>query len=107
MAHFFRLNEERAGIPPHDVGIRPRFAHLDGCRTLMTLWVCLEHYHQADEFMALGGARFLLNRANVPVDYYVILSGFITAHAYAERDFGGERERTIFYIKRFGRVALS
>ena len=72
-ATFIRLEEENA-----PTNARPRFDHLDGCRTLMTLWVCLEHFLQKHKDVTMGGTRFLMNRANIPVDYYVILSGFVT-----------------------------
>eukprot|EP00966_Prymnesium_polylepis_P063032 1462824-Prymnesium_polylepis.2 len=108
---FTRLEDDEERAAPPRSRPRPRFDHLDGTRTLMTLWVCLEHYHQSNPHMALGDARFLLNRANIPVDYYFVLSGLVTAHAYAERDFGdggaASIETVTFYIKRFARVALS
>ena len=100
--------------PPHDSRRpnppkRAHFDYLDGCRTLMTLWVTLEHYGQRHH-LTHGDLRHLLSRGNVPVDYYVILSGFVTAHAYCDRPFVSgqyDRERAKFYLKRFGRVGLS
>lgn len=48
----------------------------------------------------------MLERATVAVCYFVVLSGFITHWAYANRDFSQPGELKKFYAKRVGRVAI-
>ena len=71
-------------------------AHLDGFRTVATLWVLMEHLsHLAD-----GDFVYILGRANVAVDYYMLLSGLVTAYARPVA-------RPVYYARRFGRVLVS
>ena len=56
---------------------RKNLDYVGGLRTLATLWIVMGH------FMAMPRAMFdaLLFRGTVPVQYYIILSGFITHYA--------------------------
>jgi peptidoglycan/LPS O-acetylase OafA/YrhL len=81
--------------------------HLDGFRSFASLIVLIEHYCAGPH----GDLAYLFSRANVMVCYYVVLSGFVTAYAYGGRDFPCswryDGTRASYYVKRFGRVALS
>lgn len=73
--------------------------HLMGARFVLALWI------MADHFIHEGSIVF--NRANVAVDGFIILSGFITQWAYGERDFRGWGAYVQFYVRRIGRVVAT
>uniref|UniRef100_A0A7S3JQE2 Acyltransferase 3 domain-containing protein n=1 Tax=Aureoumbra lagunensis TaxID=44058 RepID=A0A7S3JQE2_9STRA len=97
----------------------PRIEMLSGTRFLAALWIACQHFvpHAKNGILIK-----VLWRSNVGVDYFIILSGFVTHWASRKRtsifqscilSFEGayrRKERSgllSFYIRRFGRVLMT
>lgn len=76
-----------------------RFAALDGLRGISALAVALYHLPIAIHFYPSP----LLREAYVFVDFFFVLSGFVVAHAYADRLQSGEQVGE-FIMRRIGRL---
>ena len=78
---------------------QPRFLALDSLRGLLAVFVVLFHlpvdHHLGDNPLVMHGYLF--------VDYFFVLSGFVIAHAYAER-LQTARDAGRFMVRRLGRV---
>jgi peptidoglycan/LPS O-acetylase OafA/YrhL len=75
------------------------FQALDSWRGIAALLVALYHLHVFGHFFELSFVR----NAWLFVDFFFVLSGFVIAHAYADRLTNGE-DLAIFAIRRFGRL---
>lgn len=62
-----------------------RFDALDGWRGIAALMVSLFHFNAYHHFVA---SPFIRN-AHLYVDFFFVLSGFVIAHAYADKLTGG------------------
>ncbi|GMI32941.1 hypothetical protein TeGR_g10207 [Tetraparma gracilis] len=95
-------------LPPP---VRKNLDAIAGIRFGCTLWIVLEHYlcvwsYSAKEPISLLGN--LVPRGQIPVEFYIVLSGFITHYAYRSkmRSLEGEewRKQSLKYLfKRFAR----
>uniref|UniRef100_A0A7S4Q421 Acyltransferase 3 domain-containing protein n=1 Tax=Alexandrium monilatum TaxID=311494 RepID=A0A7S4Q421_9DINO len=72
--------------------------HLNGTRFCLSIWILADHF--------LPGAGVFVDRANVAVDLFIIMSGFVTQWAYGSRDMLSGRTVAQFYVRRIGRVFL-
>ena len=83
-------------------------AHLDqlnGMRTLATTWIVLGHYIVVDK--ELGFFAGFLNRGMIPLDYYFVLSGFVTHWTNGARDLSDKTTLLTFFRHRFGRAVFT
>lgn len=87
-----------------------RLAFVSGTRCLASLWIVCQHFlpHSADGVLVKA-----LWRSTVAVDYFIVLSGFVT-HWAARGTFVGARaggswrvEARRWYARRFGRALLA
>ena len=78
-----------------------RLEQLDGMRALATTWILLGHF--LDWRSHRGLFTGFLARGNVPVCYYIVLSGFVTHWAYDKQNFSLQS----FFRTRLGRIAFS
>ena len=85
------------GTPP---AIPQRFQVLDSWRGLFALFVAAFHFPLSGQ---LSQTTFLRN-SYLFVDFFFVLSGFVIAHAYAQKLAGGQG-LVKFLIARFGRLA--
>lgn len=86
----------RAGIKTGDEG---QLAHLTGARSLLSLWILADHFaHRASVFT---------DRANVAVNLFILMSGFVTHWAYGSRELWSFGAIAQFYVRRLGRVVLT
>ncbi|CAE8630548.1 unnamed protein product [Polarella glacialis] len=73
--------------------------HLMGFRSLLSLWILADHFiHRASVFT---------DRANVAVDCFIIMSGFVTQWAYGARALSSRGQVAQFLARRVGRVLLT
>lgn len=100
-------------MPPKQEG---QLDHLTGARFLGALWVVCAHYLPKGPLVLLKstpvqvGGGFLnaaVLRENAAVDFFVVLSGFITHWAYSNRDLLGYPGAMRYYIRRLGRTLLT
>ena len=86
---------------------RKRLPFVDGSRGLASLWIVCQHFlpHSSD-----GPLVKSLWRGNAAVDYFIVLSGFVT-HWAARGKFSQSAHRwpdaRRWYGRRFGRVLLA
>ena len=86
---------------------RKRLPFVDGSRGLASLWIVCQHFlpHSSD-----GPLVKSLWRSNCAVDYFIVLSGFVT-HWAARGKFSTSSTRwhdaRRWYGRRFGRVLLA
>ena len=86
---------------------RKRLPFVDGSRGLASLWIVCQHFlpHSSD-----GPLVKSLWRSNCAVDYFIVLSGFVT-HWAARGKFSQSTNRwpdaKRWYGRRFGRVLLA
>jgi len=76
-----------------------RFRVLDGWRGLCALGVALFHFQTNGHIAALA----LVRNAWLFVDFFFVLSGFVIAHAYAQKLSSGPELKT-FTLRRFARL---
>ncbi len=76
-----------------------RFKVLDSWRGVAALMVAAYHFEANSHLYDIAFFR----NAFLFVDFFFVLSGFVIAHAYADR-IGTAREGAAFMIRRFGRV---
>ena len=76
-----------------------RFIVLDGWRGICALLVALHHFALAGPIYGLA----LIRNANLFVDFFFVLSGFVITHAYGQR-IGTASTAASFILKRLGRV---
>lgn len=81
-----------------ETGLHRRFLFLDATRGLAALAVLLLH------FLDAVGYSYLVPNANIAVDFFFILSGFVVAAAYEGRRRRGELSFKHFLILRFIRL---
>ena len=75
------------------------FRALDSWRGIAALMVALSHLHVHGHLFELS----IVRNAWLFVDFFFVLSGFVIAHAYADRLGNGE-QLVVFTIRRFGRL---
>ena len=76
-----------------------RFEALDSLRGVCAILVVMFHMPVASHWRDWG----LVQHAYLFVDYFFVLSGFVIAHAYANRLKSG-RDAGRFMVRRFGRI---
>ncbi|CAE8582396.1 unnamed protein product [Polarella glacialis] len=83
-----------------------RLSHLTGARCLASAWIVCGHFIYVEKPSAFTAAR---HRGNAAVDFFIVLSGFMTQWAYGPRmgKGGGTEEIRTFYLRRVGRVVLT
>lgn len=74
-------------------------SHLVGARCVLTIWILADHF--------LHGSSVLVDRANVAVDCFIIMSGFVTHWAYGARELHRWPLLAQFYVRRILRVLLT
>ncbi|KAL1523170.1 hypothetical protein AB1Y20_018125 [Prymnesium parvum] len=79
---------------------RAYHAHLDGLRALACLWVVTSHYSHKPR----AGLSGLLERGYLPVCFFIVLSGFMTHYASADKPLGALRHLLRFHAYRVGRI---
>lgn len=86
-----------------DGGIKdiPHFREYDGLRGYMAFWVAISHALNIAGYPKLGGWLNLLTAGNLPVDVFIILSGFVITHLLLTRHeryevFAGRRFLRLF-----------
>lgn len=92
----------RGGATPGDGRTQEdqgQLVHLTGARSLLSLWILADHFaHRASVFT---------DRANVAVNSFIMMSGFVTQWAYGSRDLSRCGPVAQFLVRRLGRVALT
>ncbi|CAK9076661.1 unnamed protein product [Durusdinium trenchii] len=79
--------------------------HLTGARFLASLWIVCGHFAPRLEETAFTVAR---HRGNAAVNFFIIMSGFVTHWAYAQRLSSCNRDELVrFLVRRMGRVVLT
>jgi peptidoglycan/LPS O-acetylase OafA/YrhL len=78
-----------------------RFSALDGWRGICAMGVVL--FHAGGPIAWSGSDLALLREANLFVDYFFVLSGFVMGHTYDDR-IEDMRSAGVFMIRRFGRL---
>jgi peptidoglycan/LPS O-acetylase OafA/YrhL len=91
------------------VCIRPNaralIPHLTGVRTLLAMWIVC--HHMAPKAVASSFSAFTM-RVDVAVEFFVMLSGFVTHHAYGDKDLTSSvGSLASFYARRLARVVLT
>eukprot|EP00435_Cladocopium_sp_Y103_P003820 s3472_g1.t1 len=82
-----------------------KLEHLTGARFLASLWIVCGHFAPRLEETAFTVVR---HRGNAAVNFFIVMSGFVTHWAYADRLTScdaGELRR--FFVRRMGRVVLT
>lgn len=80
-------------------------SHLSGARCLASLWIACRHLLPPGEWDTFS--RFLL-RSGVAVEFFIVLSGFVTHWAYASRtNIATRGGASQMYVRRIGRVAFT
>ena len=82
---------------PSSPPLHSRFETLDGLRGVAAVCVMLHHY-------AGDAPYYLLKNANIAVDFFFILSGFVIAHSYGNRLQTGAMNAFEYISKRFIRL---
>ena len=90
------LNSARKGAPP----ARRHLGHLSGLRALACAWVVTSHFSERPRGM-LGN---VLDRGFVPVNLFIVMSGFVTHYASADKPLARPRELLAFHAQRIGRI---
>jgi peptidoglycan/LPS O-acetylase OafA/YrhL len=78
-----------------------RFTALDGWRGISAMIVLL--FHAGGAFAWSGSDLGLVKGANLFVDYFFVLSGFVIGHTYDDR-IDDMRSAGVFLVRRFGRL---
>ena len=98
--------EAVTGSPLTDHQPRPHVQNLTGIRAFAALWVAIYHF-QTTEVVKSIDLGPLVARGYLGVDVFFVLSGFILALNYVERD-GAERSSALFdrefVLRRFARI---
>ncbi|CAK9022633.1 Urease (Urea amidohydrolase) [Durusdinium trenchii] len=77
----------------------------DWARFLASLWIVCGHFAPRLEETAFTVAR---HRGNAAVNFFIIMSGFVTHWAYAQRLSSCNRDELVrFLVRRMGRVVLT
>jgi peptidoglycan/LPS O-acetylase OafA/YrhL len=81
------------------MGTGQRFRTLDGWRGICALLVAIGHFGVDDHFRSVA----LIRNSFLWVDFFFVLSGFVIAHAYADR-LHSARDVQFFIVRRFARL---
>lgn len=82
-----------------------RLDHLTGIRGLLALWIVCGHYMpRSDRFTFFEAAAC---RSFMAVDVFVVMSGFVTHWAYADRIRQGTLSTRSFYVRRMAHIILT
>lgn len=83
----------------------PRLLQLDGYRFIVALWLVFAHNFDPNMSHNNLFERFCMRRY-FGVQFFLILSGFVSQYAYGNRDFSSSETLRKFYIGRFGSILL-
>eukprot|EP00933_Yihiella_yeosuensis_P028210 TRINITY_DN22027_c1_g4_i1.p1 TRINITY_DN22027_c1_g4~~TRINITY_DN22027_c1_g4_i1.p1 ORF type:complete len:418 (-),score=35.76 TRINITY_DN22027_c1_g4_i1:402-1655(-) len=81
-----------------------RLGHLTGARCIASAWIVCGHFIFVEKPSPFTAAR---HRGNAAVDFFIVLSGFMTQWAYGSRVLRGMTEIRTFYVRRVGRVVIT
>lgn len=82
-----------------------RLDHLTGIRGLLALWIVSGHYLPRNERLTRLEAAAC--RSFMAVDVFVVMSGFVTHWAYADRMRQGTLSIRSFYVRRMAHIILT
>lgn len=71
---------------------------------MASIWIVCGHFAPRLQVTPLSAAR---HRGNVAVDFFIIMSGFVTHWVYGCRDLEDPSKVRDFYVRRIGRVVLT
>eukprot|EP00929_Paragymnodinium_shiwhaense_P081082 TRINITY_DN42359_c0_g1_i1.p1 TRINITY_DN42359_c0_g1~~TRINITY_DN42359_c0_g1_i1.p1 ORF type:complete len:452 (-),score=60.17 TRINITY_DN42359_c0_g1_i1:177-1532(-) len=111
----FRLLNTEANSPGFPMPAKPeaspakpktvQIPHLTGVRTLIAMWILCHHMAHMEPYSSLD--PFVM-RVDTAVEFFMILSGFVTQHAYGSKDVTGSFGSLMcFYVRRLTRVCLT
>merc|ERR1719277_395423 len=78
--------------------------HLTGARCLASTWIVCGHFVPHFPETIFSPARY---RGNTAVNFFIVMSGFITHWVYGSRLKAGINQTMEFYFRRIGRVVLT
>ncbi|CAE8670298.1 unnamed protein product [Polarella glacialis] len=90
-------------VASKDAADQSRLDHLTGARCLASVWIVCGHFVPRLEPTVFSAAR---HRGNTAVNFFIVMSGFITHWVYATRVLQGGQIRR-FYVRRIGRVVIT
>eukprot|EP00928_Gymnodinium_smaydae_P023018 TRINITY_DN19154_c0_g3_i1.p1 TRINITY_DN19154_c0_g3~~TRINITY_DN19154_c0_g3_i1.p1 ORF type:complete len:525 (+),score=96.79 TRINITY_DN19154_c0_g3_i1:78-1652(+) len=95
-----------APLPQRACSQGRQLEHLTGARCLASTWIVCGHFLPTDH--RSGTLATVRYRANAAVNFFIIMSGFITHWAYGSRVVTGSlADIKVFYTRRLGRVVLT
>lgn len=82
---------------------KPRLEQLDGFRFLVAFWLVIAHNFDGNSGVGTLYEKFCVRRY-VAVQFFIVLSGFVSHYAYADRDFSTSTTLRKFYVGRYGSI---
>ncbi|CAE8608457.1 unnamed protein product, partial [Polarella glacialis] len=82
-----------------------RLSHLDGARTLLSIWIVCHHMAPREPASSLDA---MLVRVDVGVEFFMMMSGFLTQHLFGQKEGIGSSAGSLasFYTRRLFRCLL-
>lgn len=95
--------QESVSSAPVPTPLPQRLPALTSLRFFAALWVVLYHYDK-DLLPAFPWARSFIHAGSTGVSLFYVLSGFILAHTYWDRDVRSTKGRRDFFVHRLARI---